>query len=224
MGGIPPASAVPVPLGDDPAIITVVDGDALVAGPVKDSPRLAVKDCIDVAGVVSTSGSSLVAESASPARADAEVVRRMREAGARVVAKTNLDELCFGSTGVNPWFGTPANPLDPVRIPGGSSSGSAVAVANGLVEVAFGTDTTGSARTPAAFCGVIGLKLTHGAVPMDGVRPLSPTLDCVGILAAETRWIRWALGALGLGGTTTSEPAGLRGTAGLLRARCSGCC
>ena len=181
-------------------------------GPV----RLAVKDCIDVAGVATTSGSALVAATAQPADADADVVSRLLDSGHRVVAKTNLDEFCFGSTGVNPWFGTPVNPLDPTRIPGGSSSGSAVAVAVGHAEVALGTDTTGSARTPAAFCGVIGLKLTRGAVSMRGVRALAPTLDCLGVLAARTARIRAALRALGV------EPRPLPDDARLLRFRIEG--
>lgn len=186
----------------DPWCLCALDrGD----GPV----RLAVKDCIDVAGVPTTSGSALVAATAPPAERDAEVVARLLAHGHRVVAKTNLDEFCFGATGVNPWFGTPRNPLDPDRIPGGSSSGSAVAVATGRAEVALGTDTTGSARTPAAFCGVVGLKLGSGAVPMDGVRPLAPTLDSLGILAARTGPVRVALEALAVG-AAPDAPEGLR--------------
>lgn len=148
-----------------------------------DGLRLAVKDCIDVAGVVTTAGSPAVAAAADPATVDAACLTGAREAGARFVGKSNLHELCFGVSGVNPHYGTPVNPLDPRRVPGGSSSGSAVAVATGEVDVGLGTDTTGSIRTPAACCGVTGLRTTWGVVPMAGVRPLAPSLDTVGVLA-----------------------------------------
>jgi amidase len=148
-----------------------------------DGIRLAVKDCIDVAGTVTTAGSPVVAEGAEPAMVDAACLAGFRSHGARIVGKTNLHELCFGSTGVNPHYGTPRNPIDPRRIPGGSSSGSAVAVAVGAADVALGTDTAGSVRNPAAACGVVGLKPTFGVVPVAGVRPLAPSLDTVGVLA-----------------------------------------
>jgi amidase len=102
-----------------------------------------------------------------------------------VVGKTGLHELCFGSTGVNPHYGTPENPLDPRRIPGGSSSGSAVAVASGQADIGIGTDTAGSIRNPAAACGLVGLKTTFGVVPVEGTRPLAPSLDTVGLLARD---------------------------------------
>lgn len=149
-----------------------------------DGLRVAVKDCIDVAGVITTAGSETVAAGAEPAGADAACLAGFRAAGAQLVGKTNLHELCFGSSGVNPHYGTPTNPLDAGRVPGGSSSGSAVAVATGRADVALGTDTTGSIRTPAACCGVVGLKPTFGVVPVEGVRPLAPSLDTVGVLAA----------------------------------------
>ena len=98
----------------------------------------------------------------------------------RIVGKTNLVELAFGVSGINPWYGTPANPIDPTRIPGGSSCGSAVAVAAGEADVAFGSDTGGSIRIPAGCCGVVGLKTTFGRIPLAGVRPLAPSLDTVG--------------------------------------------
>src|SRR6185437_7940815 len=117
-----------------------------------DGPRLAVKDCIDVEGLPTTAG--------CPAVADAPVVAAARRAGARIVGKTNLTELCWSASGVNAWSGTPVHPLDPGRLPGGSSSGSAVAVAAGEADVALGTDTGGSVRIPAACCGIAGLKTT----------------------------------------------------------------
>lgn len=150
-----------------------------------DGPRLAVKDCIDVAGLPTTAGCPVVAEMADPAETDAAVVASAREGGARVTGKTSLTELCWSASGVNHWAGTPANPRDPRRLPGGSSTGSAVAVATGEADVALGTDTGGSVRIPAACCGVAGLKTTHGRIPVKGVYPLAPSLDTVGPLGAD---------------------------------------
>src|ERR1700689_1111369 len=107
-------------------------------------PRLAVKDCIDVAGGPTTAGCPVVAEMGEPAEIDAAVVASAREGGARIVGKTGLTELCWSANGVNHWSGTPVNPRDPRRLPGGSSSGPAVAVATGEADVAFGTNTGGS--------------------------------------------------------------------------------
>jgi len=148
-------------------------------------PRLAVKDCIDVAGLPTTAGCPVVAEMAEPAHTDAPVVASAREGGARIVGKTSLTELCWSASGINHWAGTPLNPRDPRRVPGGSSSGSAVAVATGEADVAFGTDTGGSVRIPAACCGVVGLKTTHGRVSVKGVYPLAPSLDTVGPLGPD---------------------------------------
>src|SRR5882724_8196221 len=131
-------------------------------------PRLAVKYCIDVAGLPTTAGCPVVAEMAERAHTDAAVVASARRAGARIVGKTSLTELCWSASGINHWAGTPVNPLDPRRLPGGSSSGSAVAVAAGEADVALGTDTGGSVRIPAACCGIVGLKTTWGRVPLDG--------------------------------------------------------
>lgn len=145
--------------------------------------RVAVKDAIDVAGAPTTVGCRAIADRAVPATSDAACLSGIRAAGARIVGKANLHELCFGTSGINPWFGTPRNPLDGGRVPGGSSSGSAVAVATGEVDVGIGTDTGGSVRIPAACCGVVGLKTTWGRVPLGGVWPLSGTLDTVGPIA-----------------------------------------
>jgi amidase len=147
-----------------------------------DGPRLAVKDCIDVAGLPTTVGCPVIADRATPAAADAPAVAAARRAGARIVGKTNLTELCWSAEGVNPWSGTPVNPLDPRLVPGGSSSGSAVAVATGEADVGYGTDTGGSVRIPAACCGIAGLKTTWGRIPTAGVYPLAPSLDTVGPL------------------------------------------
>jgi amidase len=150
-----------------------------------DGPRLAVKDIIDVLGVPTTAGSQVVAERAIPALADALCLAGARAAGAVIVGKANLNELAYGASGLNEHFGTPVNPLDPDLLPGGSSSGSAVAVGAGEADIAYGSDTGGSIRVPAAYCGVAGLKTTHGRVPLGGVWPLSPSLDTVGPMARD---------------------------------------
>jgi amidase len=150
-----------------------------------DGPRLAVKDNLDVAGTVTTVGSKLIAGESVPAAADAACVAAARRAGARIVGKTNMVELAYGAEGLNPWFGTPVNPVDPARVPGGSSSGSAVAVATGEADVAIGTDTGGSIRIPAACCGVLGLKTTHGRIADGGLWSLAPSLDVIGPMAAD---------------------------------------
>lgn len=108
-----------------------------------------------------------------------------RDAGARIVGKTNLHELAALPLGINPWFGTPANPLDPALVPGGSSSGSATAVATDEADVAYGSDTGGSVRIPAACCGIAGLKTTHGRISLDGVWPLAPSFDTIGPMARD---------------------------------------
>lgn len=164
---------------DDHVFITRID-----PGP-GDGPTLAVKDCIDVTGVVTTAGCPIVAADAEPALRDAACLAGARAAGARIVGKTNLHELCFGATGVNPHYGTPRNPLSPNRVPGGSSSGSAVAVATGQADLALGTDTAGSIRNPVACCGVVGLKTTHGRIPVAGTRPLASSMDTIGPMAAD---------------------------------------
>jgi aspartyl-tRNA(Asn)/glutamyl-tRNA(Gln) amidotransferase subunit A len=138
----------------------------------------------DLEGMPTTAGSR-VFESAAPAEADAPVVARLKAAGMVCVGRVNMTEFAFSGIGLNPHYGTPRNPhgQGEARIPGGSSSGSAVAVARGLVPAAIGTDTGGSVRIPAAFNGVIGYKASSGRYPMDGVFPLSQTLDTLGVFA-----------------------------------------
>ena len=148
-------------------------------------PRVAVKDAIDVRGVVTTAGCRAVAHSARPASADAECLRGFRAHGAGLIGKTTLDELCLSASGRNDWLGMPTNPRAPDRISGGSSSGSAVAVATGEVDIGLGTDTGGSLRIPAACCGVVGLKTTWRRIPVDGVWQLALSLDTVGPLAPD---------------------------------------
>ena len=138
-----------------------------------------------MAGEPTTAGCRAVAARATPAEWDAECLAGARAAGARIVGRTNLHELALGVTGVNPWFGTPQNPLDHGLVPGGSSSGSAVAVATEEADVAYGSDTGGSVRIPSACCGTAGLKTTWGRVPLGGVWPLSPSFDTVGPMARD---------------------------------------
>ena len=150
---------------------------------------VAIKDLVDVAGSVTTAGCKALADTAALAESDAACLReiRRREAAGDVwlVGKTNLHELAYGTSGVNPWFGTPINPRYPALLPGGSSSGSATAVAGGEADVALGSDTGGSVRIPAACCGIAGLKTTWGRIPTAGVWPLAPSLDTVGPLARD---------------------------------------
>jgi amidase len=183
--------------------ITTLDGTGTSTGT---GPRLAVKDIIDVAGIPTTGGSRALERLASPAQRDAPCLAGARAAGARIVGKTNLHELAVLPLGTNPWFGTPQNPLDPALIPGGSSSGSAVAVATGDADVAYGTDTGGSVRIPSACCGTAGLKTTHGRISLDGVWPLAPSFDTVGPMARDIAGLELGMQLLepGFAGTTTA--------------------
>ena len=150
--------------------------------------RLAVKDLIDLKGVVTTAGCRYFEKNGLPATRDAACMEIARERGVQVIGKTNLDELAVGVTGMNEYFGIPRNRLSRRRdlIPGGSSSGSAVAVQSGIADVAFGTDTAGSIRVPAACCGIVGLKTTHGLVSLRGVYPLEPArMDTVGPMGKD---------------------------------------
>jgi aspartyl-tRNA(Asn)/glutamyl-tRNA(Gln) amidotransferase subunit A len=151
-------------------------------GPL-DGAIVSIKDLYDVAGEVTRAGSRVLAEEGLVAAADAPVVQRLRGAGAVIVAKTNMSEFAFSGVGANPHFGTPGNPFDRARAPGGSTSGGAVAVADGMCEIAIGTDTGGSTRIPAALCGLVGWKPSKQRVPTDGAFPLSFTLDSIGPIA-----------------------------------------
>jgi aspartyl-tRNA(Asn)/glutamyl-tRNA(Gln) amidotransferase subunit A len=151
-------------------------------GPL-DGAIVSIKDLFDVAGEVTRAGSKVLAEEGRPAAADAPVVRRLRAGGAVVVAKTNMSEFAYSGIGANPHFGTPGNPADRARVPGGSSSGAAVAAADGLCEIAIGSDTGGSTRIPAAFCGIVGYKPSRQRIPTDGAFPLSYSIDSIGPLA-----------------------------------------
>ena len=150
--------------------------------------RLAVKDLIDVKGVVTTAGSEYVAQTSQPAISDAACLAIARARNVQIVGKTNLSEFAVAPSGINDFFGTPRSPLSKKSklIPGGSSSGSAVAVASGKADIAFGTDTAGSVRVPAACCGIVGLKTTFGLVSLKGVFPVEPKhLDTVGPMGKD---------------------------------------
>src|SRR5437763_552295 len=147
-----------------------------------DGLPVSLKDLFDVAGDVTRAGSKVLAIEATR---DAGAVARLRAAGAILIGRANMVEFAFGGVGLNPHYGTPRNPWDraAARVPGGSSSGAAVAQAEGMCVMALGTDTRGSIRQPAALCGVVGFKPTARRVPRDGCFPLSYTLDSVGPLA-----------------------------------------
>jgi amidase len=150
--------------------------------------RLAVKDLIDIKGIVTTAGFEYIAETSPPATSDAACLMISRARNVRILGKTNLSEFAVAPSGINDFFGTPRSPLSKKRslIPGGSSCGSAVAVAKGLADVAFGTDTAGSIRVPAACCGIVGLKTTFGLVSLKGVFPVEPDHpDTIGPLGKD---------------------------------------
>jgi len=154
-------------------------------GPL-DGAIISIKDLFDVAGETTHAGSILLRD-AAPATRDAAVLQRLRQAGAVILGKTSMVEFAFSGLGLNPHYGTPGNAVDPSRIPGGSSSGAGVAVAEGTSEISIGSDTGGSVRIPAALNGVVGFKPTARRVPLDGAFPLSPSLDSVGPLARSAQ-------------------------------------
>ncbi|WP_310632356.1 amidase [Paraburkholderia sp.] len=164
-----------------------VPGDATRIAPLARGPldglRFAVKDLIDVAGVRTGGGNPDWLAAQTPAREHASCVAALLRAGAALEGKTITDELAYSLEGANHHHGTPLNPRWPHALPGGSSSGSASAVAAGTVDFALGTDTGGSVRVPAAFCGLYGMRPTHGVIALDGVVPFAPSLDTVGWLA-----------------------------------------
>lgn len=159
---------------------------------VLEGARLAVKDLIDVAGVVTGGGNPDWAASHAAAAVDAPCVTALRAVGATIVGKTVSDELAFSLEGDNAFHGTPLHPVDPARLPGGSSSGSAAAVAWGEADLALGTDTGGSVRVPASFCGVYAMRPTHGRVSLAGVLPFAPSYDTVAWFARDATLLRSA--------------------------------
>jgi amidase len=145
----------------------------------------AAKDLFDLAGHVTGFGNPDWLASHAPAERTAPAIQRLLDAGARLVGKTVSDEFAYSLNGQNLHYGTPRNVAAPGRIPGGSSSGSAAAVAGRLVDFALGTDTGGSVRVPAALCGIYGFRPTHGRAPIEGVTPLAPSFDTVGWFARD---------------------------------------
>jgi aspartyl-tRNA(Asn)/glutamyl-tRNA(Gln) amidotransferase subunit A len=196
------------------AILTWVDEpeELPTAGSLAGRP-IVVKDLIDTAGIRTTYGSKIYADHV-PDR-DAEVVRRVKEAGAVVIGKSHLPEFAWSVLGDNPWHGMCHNPVRPGRTTGGSSSGSAAAIAGGIVELAIGSDTGCSIRLPSAACETVGLKSELGLIPTDGVFPLVPSIDTVGPMARTVADVAllWSV----LAGRPVPEPR-LEGlTVGLLR-------
>ncbi|MEM9606206.1 MAG: amidase [Actinomycetota bacterium] len=178
-----------------PAVLPSSSTDPLLPGPrplragTSGGPlsgrTLAVKDVFDVAGRVTGAGNPTWRATHPIADEDASVVAALLDAGAELTGLAVSDELAFSLAGRNVHDGTPLNPVAPDRLPGGSSSGSAVAVASGLVDIGLGTDTAGSIRVPASYCGIVGLRPTHGRLSVEGVVPLAPSFDTVGLLTRD---------------------------------------
>ena len=194
-------SSFPGPANDSAILIASLDLGK------RDGPRVAVKDCLDIAGYVTSCGSRAFAD-AAPAANYAAVVQALLDAGCHLIGKANMHELAYGVTGQNDFTGTPPNPLFPDRIVGGSSSGSAAAVAAGLVDFAIGTDTGGSIRMPAACCGMVGMKPSFGAISRAGAVPASSSLDCIGPFAQTMDWIIAAMEMICPGFVLPEAPSG----------------
>ncbi|GAA6178085.1 amidase family protein [Sulfitobacter pacificus] len=160
------------------------------AGPLAGA-LVSVKDLFDVKSFVTRAGTIFLSDTPA-AEKDAEAIGRLRDAGALLLGHTNMTELAYSGLGLNPHYNTPCNALDPDRIPGGSTSGGAVSVALGLADIAIGTDTGGSCRIPAAFNGIVGFKPTQSAISRQGCKPLSQTLDSVGVMAQSVAACRAA--------------------------------
>ncbi|WP_213771770.1 amidase [Bradyrhizobium sp. dw_78] len=177
------------------------------AGPLSDL-SFAAKDLMDVAGYKSAWGNPDRLRDAEPALATAPAVLAPLMAGAHLIGKTHTDEVACGMFGMNPHFGTPINPKAPARVPGGSSSGSASAVAAGFCDFALGTDTGGSIRVPASFCGLYGLRTTYGRLSVAGIMAMAPSFDTVGWLARDATTLQ-RVGEIYFGGIEEFKPARL---------------
>jgi aspartyl-tRNA(Asn)/glutamyl-tRNA(Gln) amidotransferase subunit A len=204
-----PAIGAVTRLLDARALAEAAAVDATVAagrdpGPLAGVP-FGVKDLFDLAGLPTTAGAAMRRD-AAPATRDAEAIGRMRAAGAVPVATLNMDEFAYGFATVNAAYGTTRNPHDPARLAGGSSGGSAAAVAAGMLPVALGSDTNGSIRVPAALCGVYGLKPTHGALPMAGVFPFVDSFDDIGPFATDLPDLAAVWRVLGGQGAPAASP------------------
>ncbi|MCB8876800.1 amidase [Acidisoma silvae] len=172
-----------------------VHATGAATGPLK-GLGFAAKDLFDVAGLVTGCGNPDWAASHPPARAHAFAVQRLLDAGATLVGRTITDEISLGLLGRNQFHGTPINPRAPERLPGGSSSGSAAAVAGGLADLALGTDSGGSVRVPSSFCGLYGMRPTHGRISVAGLMTQSPSFDTVGVFARDAALLDTAYGLL----------------------------
>ena len=159
-------------------------------GGVLSGVTLAVKDIYDIAGHATGCGNPTWLATHAPATATASSVQKLMDAGAEMIGKTHTNEIAYSVTGENVHYGTPRNVNAPGRVPGGSSSGSAAAVAGGLADAALGSDTGGSVRIPASFCGIFGLRPTHGRIPVDGIMPLAPSFDTVGWFTRDAGLLR----------------------------------
>jgi amidase len=174
------------------------------AGPLAGT-TFAVKDIYDIAGHVTGCGNPDWLRTHQPAEKTAPVVEKLLAAGATMVGKTITDEIAYSLNGQNFHYGTPVNSNAPGRIPGGSSSGSASAVAGGACDFALGSDTGGSVRVPASLCGILGIRPTYGRIPLEGIMPLAPTFDTIGWFARDARLMS-RVGAVLLGDDTATEP------------------
>jgi aspartyl-tRNA(Asn)/glutamyl-tRNA(Gln) amidotransferase subunit A len=183
--------------------------NGIVPSPLAGLP-ISIKDLFDVAGLPTTAGSKLL-QTAPPAVADAPIVARLRAAGAVIIGRTNMTEFAYSGLGLNPHYGTPRNPWDRAtgRVPGGSSSGAAISVTDGMAIAAIGTDTGGSVRIPAAVNGITGFKPTQRRVPLGGTLPLAPSLDSIGPLGASVACCALVDGVLSGGPVTVPDPVGL---------------
>ncbi len=179
-------------------------------GPL-DGVIITIKDLFDVAGEVTRAGSKVLAEEGETAERDAPVVRAIRSGGGVIVAKTNMTEFAFSGVGMNPHYGTPGNPADRARIPGGSTSGGAVAVADGMCEIAIGTDTGGSTRIPGALCNLVGYKPSRQRISIAGVFPLAASIDSVGPIARSVADVAKADAVMAGEDFAAIEPAPLPG-------------
>ncbi|MEJ8573895.1 amidase [Microbaculum marinum] len=199
-----------MPISDDPLGAFMRYPEVPVAhartGPLA-GLRLGVKDLFDVAGYPTGCGNPTRLAEAEPASANAPAVQKLLDAGAEFVGKTITDELAFSLQGQNAHYGTPVNFAAPERIPGGSSSGSASATAGGLVDFALGTDTGGSVRAPASYCGLFGIRPTIGRIDISGCMPLAPSYDTVGWFARDARTFA-RVGDVLLGADTAGLPQG----------------
>lgn len=182
------------------------------AAPPLSGVPISVKDLFDVAGERTMAG-SVALRDAEPAARDATAVARLRAAGAVLVGRTNMTEFAYSGVGLNPHHGTPRNPYDRSagRIPGGSSSGAAVSVTDDMAAAALGTDTGGSCRIPAGLCGIVGFKPTAGRVPQEGVVPLSPSFDAIGVLARTVRCVATVDAVIAGQAPPAMDPPPLRG-------------